>query len=85
MASAEKSPKTLGKFHQLGEMLQNAIVLVAMKNALSTCQCNNSDLEHQARERQIKEELLNEKHLERRATEEYMEGIYYHLPSNVLV
>jgi hypothetical protein len=47
-----------------------------MKDAPATKLCNNEDLALQAKARCAKEEMIKEKNMEK-ATEEYIEGIYY--------
>lgn len=55
--------KLLGMFHQLDVNMQQAIIRVAMKDAMITHQSKNSDLGHQAETRQQKEELLRDKEI----------------------
>ena len=57
--------------------VKQAIVLVAMEDAPSTSRQNRADIQAQDTARQEKEELLKEKTLED-ATEEFIEGLYYH-------
>ena len=57
--------------------VKQAIVLVAMEDAPSTSRQNRADIQAQDTARQEKEELLKEKNLED-ATEEFIEGLYYH-------
>jgi hypothetical protein len=74
---SKNSVKPIGKFHQFDPSLQEAIILTAMTDAPATRKQNNDDLERQATARQIKEELIKEENLEK-ATEEYIDALYYY-------
>ena len=65
-----------GLFHQFPHELRHAIVRVAMKDAPATKLRNNEDLALQAKARRAKEEMIKAKNMEK-ATEEYIEGMYY--------
>jgi hypothetical protein len=73
----KKNNKSLGIFHQFDDAIQEGIILTAMNDAPETRQHNIDDLEHQAKARRIKEELIKEHNLER-AKEEYIDVLYYH-------
>ncbi len=74
----KKNPSTnpSGLFHQFPNELQEVIVRVAMKDAPATRLRNNEDLALQAKARHVKEEMIKKKNMEK-ATEEYIEGMYY--------
>ncbi len=65
-----------GLFHQFPHELRQATFRVAMKDAPATRIRNNEDLALQAKARRVKEEMINAKNMEK-ATEEYIEGMYY--------
>jgi hypothetical protein len=73
----KSSAKAQGIFHGLSEVLQEAIVRVAMKDAPSTRKKNNDAIQLQATAQRMKVELLKEKNLEC-ATEAYIDGLYYY-------
>jgi hypothetical protein len=76
-ARKKESAKCQELFHGLSNELRQAIVLVAMEDALSTGILNRTDIQAQDTAWQEKEELFKEKNMEN-ATEEYIEGLYYH-------
>jgi hypothetical protein len=65
-----------GLIHQFPHKLRQALVRVAMKNALATKLCNNEDLALQAKARHAKEEMIKTNNMEK-AMEENIEGMYY--------
>jgi hypothetical protein len=73
----KEGAKCQGLFHGLSDELRQAIVLVAMEDAPSTQIQNRTDIQVQDTAWQAKEELCKEKNMEK-ATEEYIEGLYYH-------
>jgi len=76
-ARKKEDAKCQGLFHGLSNELRQAIVLVAMEDASSTRIQNCTDIQAQDTARREKEELCKEKNTEN-ATEEYIEGLYYH-------
>lgn len=76
-ARKKEGAKCQGLFHGLSDELRQAIVLVAMEDAPSTRIQNRTDIQAQDTARREKEELCKEKNMEN-ATEEYIEGLYYH-------
>ena len=73
----KEGAKCQGMFFGLPDDVKHAIVLVAMEDAPSTSRQNRADIQAQDTARREKEELLKEKNLED-ATEEFIEGLYYH-------
>jgi hypothetical protein len=73
----KEDTKCQGLFHGFANNVRQAIVLVAMEDAPSTCKQNRADIQAQDTARREKEELYKKKNLEN-ATEEYIEGLYYH-------
>jgi hypothetical protein len=73
----KSSAKAQGIFHGLSEVIREAIVTVAMKDAPSTRKKNNDAIQLQATAQRMKVELLKEKNLEC-ATEAYIDGLYYY-------
>ena len=73
----KSSAKAQGIFHGLSEVLREAIVRVAMKDAPSTRKKNNDAIQLQATAQRMKVELLKEKNLEC-AMEAYIDGLYYY-------
>jgi hypothetical protein len=73
----KEDAKCQGMFFGLPDDVKQAIVLVAMEDAPSTSRQNRADIQAQDTARREKEELLKEKNLED-ATEEFIEGLYYH-------
>ncbi len=69
--------KAQGMFYGLSDTIQEAIVLVAMKDAPSTRKKNNDAIQLQDTAQQMKVELLKEKNLEC-ATEAFIDGLYYY-------
>ncbi len=73
----KEGAKCQGLFHGLSDELRQTIVLVAMEDAPSTRIQNRTDIQAQDTARREKEELYRETNMEN-ATEEYIEGLYYH-------
>ncbi len=73
----KEGAKCRGLFHGLSDEIRQAIVWVAMEDAPSTQIQNRIDIQAQNTARGEKEELFKEKNMEN-ATEEYIEGLYYH-------
>ncbi len=57
----KSTPKDQGMFHGLSDVIREAIVLVAMKDAPSTRKKNNDAIQAQATAQQMKIELLKKK------------------------
>ena len=64
-------------FHGFEAILRSAIIQVGMKDAPSTQAVNNEAMELQRKAKQAKEDTKKEKNMEK-ATELYIEAIYYH-------
>ena len=73
----KSSAKAQGIFHGLSEVLREAIVTVAMKDAPSTWKKNNDSIQLQATAQRMKVELSKKKNLEC-ATEAFIDGLYYY-------
>ena len=67
----------VGMFHQFSEGIQSCLVRLGMEDAPSTRSLNNSLLEKQRKAKQQKAELAKMKIYER-ATEDYIDAVYYH-------
>ncbi len=64
-ARKKEDAKCQGLFHGFANDVRQAIVLVAMENAPSTCKQNRADIQAQDTARQEKEELYKKKNLEK--------------------
>ena len=66
-----------GIFHNFSDEIQISLVLTAMEDAPRTRRENRSLLNRQCKAKQMKEEMIKEKGLQK-ATEEYIDAIYYY-------
>jgi hypothetical protein len=76
-SAIECEMKPLGLFHTLDEKMREAIILLALDDAIATRNQSNHDLQAQATERRCKSELLKSRDL-MKATAEYVEAVCYH-------
>jgi hypothetical protein len=68
---------SLGLFHNLDDVIREAIVLVALKDAPKTCKRHSDELESHTRACCIREELIRERN-DKKMTEDYIDAFYYH-------
>jgi hypothetical protein len=66
-----------GLFHELDDVIREAIVLVALKDAPKTRKRHSDELESHARARRVREELIRERN-DKKMTEDYIDALYYH-------
>ena len=71
----KSAAKAQGTFHGLSDVMQEAIVLVAMKDVPSTRKKNNDAIQLQATAQRLKIELLKEKNM-KCSTEAFIDGLY---------
>ena len=64
-------------FHSFDKVLRAAIIKVGIKDAPRTRTVNNEAVELQQKSKQAKEDIKREKNMVK-ASEDYIEAIYYH-------